>query len=71
VSLASNFLRYIAYNFQLEALGAGLDYLVSDYTPRENPELDELIYILRDHSRQEIRMVTDIAKTVFKYRDIQ
>ena len=50
-----------------KVLGVSLDYLVSDYSPRENPELDELIYLLREHSPQEIRMVTDISKSVFKY----
>jgi len=49
-----------------EVLGASLDYLVKDYTPSKNPELDELIYVLRDHSQQEIKMVTDIAKTIFR-----
>ncbi|WP_042331260.1 helix-turn-helix domain-containing protein [Desulfosporosinus orientis] len=52
-----------------KVLGASLDYLVSDYSPREKPELDELIYLLRNHSRQEIRMIIDISKTVFKYCD--
>ena len=50
-----------------KVLGASLDYLVNDIPPSENPELDELIYLLRDHSRQEIRMITDISKTVLKY----
>ena len=53
-----------------KVLGASLDYLVSA-SPRENPELDELTYLLRDHSQQEIRMITDISKTVFKYCDFK
>lgn len=54
-----------------KVLGASLDHLVSDSSPRKNPELDELIYLLRDHSQQEIRMITDISKTVFKYCDVK
>ncbi len=49
-----------------EVLNASLDYLVKDYMPSENPELDELIYILQGHSQQEIKMVTDIAKTILR-----
>jgi len=54
-----------------EVLGASLDHLVKDYTPSENPELVELIYLLRDHSGEEIRMVTDIAKTVLRYSEVK
>ncbi len=54
-----------------EVLNASLDYLVKDYTPSENPELDELIYILRGHSREEVRMVIDIAKIIFRYSEIK
>ena len=48
------------------ALGASLDFLVKDYIPDSNPELDELIYILRDQSPKDVRMLTDIAKTIFQ-----
>ena len=50
-----------------KVLGASLDYLVNDIPPSENPELDELIYLLRGHTRQEIRMISDISKTILKY----
>jgi transcriptional regulator with XRE-family HTH domain len=49
------------------ALGASLDFLVKNYIPDSNPELDELIYILRDQSPNDVRMLTDIAKTIFTY----
>lgn len=49
------------------ALGTSLDYLVKNYIPDSNPELDDLIYILRDQSPKDVRMLTDIAKTIFKY----
>ncbi len=50
-----------------EALGVSLDYLVKDYTSKSDPELDELIYILRNQSQQEIRMLADVARIIFKY----
>lgn len=54
-----------------EALGVSLDYLGKNYIPKTNPELDELVYILRGQSRQEIKMLIDIAKTIFKYCKIK
>lgn len=50
-----------------EALDVSLDYLVKDYIPKSNPELDELIYILRGQNQQEIKMIKDVAQTIFKY----
>lgn len=50
-----------------EVLDVSLDYLVKNYIPKSNPELDQLIYILKGKSRKEIRMLADVAKTIFKY----
>ena len=51
-----------------KVLGVSLDYLIqTSNRGRQDAELDELIYMLKGRTRQEITMVTEVIETIFKH----
>jgi transcriptional regulator with XRE-family HTH domain len=53
-----------------DSLETSLDYLVYDYKPKSNTEIDELFFILKDQKPEDIQMISDIIRRIIRhYKD--
>ena len=53
-------------------MGTSFDYLLqSSHKVKHDAGLDELLYTVRGRTQNEIRMVIDVAKTIFKHCKIK
>ena len=54
------------------SLGTSFDYLLqSGHQVKQDARIDELVYTLRGRTQNEIIMVADVAKTIFKHCKIK